>query len=33
MKMTNTVTMTAEEMAEFEAFRKAQAEKRAKEER
>ena len=31
--MTNTVTMTAEEMAEFEAFRKAQAEKRAKEER
>ena len=33
MKMTNTVTMTAEEMAEFEAFRKAQAEKRVKEER
>jgi len=31
--MINTVTMTAEEMAEFEAFRKAQAEKRAKEER
>ena len=33
MKMTNTVTMTAEEMAEFEAFKAAQAAAKAKEER
>ena len=33
MKTTNTVTMTAEELAEFEAFKAAQAAKKAKEER